>query len=127
MKTIITSILILGLSATGYSQADTVIVDDGSENLPDTTKFKMGGKEIIIIDKSGDDDNFEDEFKEGFGDEEPKKFKSEPHWAGVDFGFTMLMNNNFENNFPSHQYWENDAARSQVWNLNLLLKHSRNP
>ena len=30
------------------------------------------------------------------------------------------MNDNFENKFENYPYFQNDAARSQVWNLNIL-------
>ena len=87
------------------------------EVVADTTHMNVGNKEIIIINHGGDDDDFSisDE-----GDTIFKKKKSEAHWAGVDFGFSMLMNNSFENKFPNNPYWQNDAARSQTWNLNLL-------
>ncbi len=49
-----------------------------------------------------------------------EKKKSEAHWAGVDFGFTMLMNSSFDNNFPNNPEWNNDPAKSQTWNLNLF-------
>ena len=48
------------------------------------------------------------------------KRRSDAHWAGVDFGCTMLMNVNFENKFESAPYWETDPIKSQVWNVNLL-------
>lgn len=87
------------------------------ETIADTTHMNVGSKEIIIIDHGGDEDDFtiSDD-----GDTIYKKKKSEAHWAGIDFGFSMLMNSGFENKFPNNPYWQNDAARSQTWNLNLL-------
>ena len=31
-----------------------------------------------------------------------------------------MLDENRENNFSDHPYWNNDAAKSQVWNLNLF-------
>jgi hypothetical protein len=122
MKAIYTTALFLamGVSFNSVAQVEEVIVEEEvieekeSASPPDTTRIRIGDKEIIII---GEDTEFEDEFEEG---DEPKDNKSEAHWAGLDFGFSMLMNNNFEPSFPNYPYWENDAARSQVWNLNIL-------
>jgi len=125
MRTIFTLALILGLSGASFTQVDTEPqnkekdpVEDMKPAPKDTTRFKMGKTEVIIIDAE-EDNEFDDDFKEE-DFEEPKKRKSEPHWAGLDFGFSMLMNNNFESNFPNHPYWRNDPAKSQVWNLNLI-------
>lgn len=96
---------------------EIIFVEEG-EGEPDTTRLNVGTREVLIItrgDKSEYDLDFED------GEEAPKKSKpNEAHWAGVDFGFSILMNESFKPSFPNHPYWENDAARSQVWNLNLM-------
>lgn len=100
---------------------EPVVFEEEGSGKADTTRMNVGNSEFIIITKSDQDS---DDMDLDFGDdgEEPKrKRKSEAHWAGVDFGVTMLMNENFEyNNFANNPYWNNDAARSQVWNLNLL-------
>lgn len=82
----------------------------------DTTRMNMGDREILVINHDSDDFYIED----GDTIEYEKSYNKEAHWAGIDFGVTMLMNQNFENNFPEYPYWNNDAARSHVWNLNLL-------
>ncbi len=93
--------------------------EDENTNLPDTTRMTVGAKEIIII--SHDDELNEDNVTVIDGDTiRKKKKRSEAHWAGIDFGFSMLMNSAFENKFPDNPYWVNDPARSQTWNLNLL-------
>jgi hypothetical protein len=99
-------------------EEEVVFEEEGSGD-PDTTRMNIGSREVIIITKGGGD---EEEFDIEFDEDEPTKRsnKSEAHWSGVDFGFSMMMNENFQTSFPSHPYWENDAARSQVWNLNLL-------
>ena len=99
---------------------EPVVFEEKGSGKADTTRMNVGNSEFIIITKSDEDlDEMDLDFD---GGEEPKrKKKSEAHWSGVDFGVTMLMNQNFEyNNFTNNPYWNNDAARSQVWNLNLL-------
>jgi len=89
-----------------------------SEAELDTMRMKFGKTQVVIISSS------EDELEvnvEGGEEEEPKSNrKSEAHWSGLDFGFMMLMDENMENDFSDNPYWKNDAARSQVWNLNLF-------
>ncbi|MDA9299065.1 PorT family protein [Crocinitomicaceae bacterium] len=94
------------------------IIEEG-EGEPDTTKMKVGNKEIIIITHPNED--FDLDSEDDSEDESPKrKRKSDAHWAGVDLGFTILMNDNFNTDFATTPYWKNDPARSIVWNLNLL-------
>lgn len=105
----------------GTNEQPEVIFEEEGEGEPDTTRMKVGNSEVIIITRgsSGEDE----EVDISFDDEDNKKKssnKSEAHWAGVDFGFSMLMNDQFKRSFPDNPYWENDPARSQVWNLNLM-------
>lgn len=95
-------------------------MDAPKDGLPDTTRMTVGKKEIIVI--SHDEDLDEEDIRIVDGDTVivKKKKRSEAHWAGIDFGFSMLMNSNFENKFPQNPYWQNDAAKSQTWNVNLL-------
>ncbi len=99
---------------------ETVVFEEEGSGEPDTTRMNVGSREIIIITKDeGDSEEFDLDFDEEH--EEPGRPRSEAHWAGLDFGVTMLMNENFEyNNFANNPYWNNDAARSQVWNLNIM-------
>lgn len=102
------------------TETEEVLFEEEGEGEPDTTRVNVGNRELLIITKGGNKDEFDLDFDED-GEEEPSKSrKSEAHWSGVDFGFTMLMNESFKPDFPNHPYWENDAARSQVWNLNLM-------
>ena len=100
------------------TEGQITIIEEG-EGEPDTTKMKVGNKEIIIITHPNED--FDLDSEDDSEDESPKrKRKSDAHWAGVDLGFTMLMNDNFNTGFATTPYWKNDPARSIVWNLNLL-------
>jgi len=99
-------LLILGFislfSSAAFSQ------EDKKEEESDTTRINFRKKEVIIIDR----DDTVTIFK--------NRKKSEAHWAGVDFGFTTLMNSSFDNSFSDYPYWKNDPAKSVTWNLNLL-------
>ncbi|MDG1331301.1 MAG: outer membrane beta-barrel protein [Crocinitomicaceae bacterium] len=90
----------------------------------DTMKMKFGKTQVLVISKVGDEDYEDVDIKVLEGgeiEEEPRRSrKSEAHWAGLDFGFMLLMDENRENTFADNPYWKNDAARSQVWNLNIL-------
>ncbi|MFT6923468.1 MAG: hypothetical protein ACJA1C_002481 [Crocinitomicaceae bacterium] len=100
------------------TEGQITIIEEG-EGEPDTTKMKVGNKEIIIITHPNEDFNLDSE--DDSDDESPKrKEKSDAHWAGVDLGFTMLMNENFNTDFAITPYWKNDPAKSTVWNLNVL-------
>lgn len=99
-----------------------VVFEEEGSGDPDTTRMTVGSREIIIITKDdGQSEEYNINFEEGEEEEEPKRSKqSEAHWAGVDFGVSLLMNENFENSFTNNPHWNNDAARSQVWNLNIM-------
>lgn len=112
MKKVYMIATVMLFSAAVFAQEDLEPIEtDTLEVGNDTTRFNLGNKELIVIRKDEDDSEFE------FGKSEKR---SEAHWAGVDFGFTMLMNDQFQNKFDNHPYWKNDAARSQVWNINFL-------
>lgn len=123
MKAFYTSIFVLALALTNTTNAqveeevtveEETVIEEESATPPDTTRIRIGQREIIVVE---DENEFDEDFQEG---EEPESNKSEAHWAGLDFGLSLLMNNNLETSFPNYPYWENDAARSQVWNLNIL-------
>ena len=112
MKTRIFIALSFLITMPGFAQ------EEEKEHVPDTTRMTVGRTEILVV-------NHEEDFNDGDlkiidGDTIRKKKRSEAHWAGIDFGFSMLMNSNFENKFPQNPYWQNDAAKSQTWNINLL-------
>ncbi len=101
------------------TEQEEIIFEEEGEGEPDTTRVNVGNKEVLIITRKGEDsDEFDLEFDEN--DEPKKSNKSDAHWAGVDLGFTMLMNKSFKPSFPANNYWENDPARSQVWNINFM-------
>lgn len=109
MKLIFYSTLIL-LSSGAFSQ---------KEEKTDTTRVNMGKMEIILVDHSKKEVSEDMDTIDAIPDED-EKTKFEAHWAGLDMGFSILMNNQFNSGFDDYKYWENDPARSMTWNLNLL-------
>ena len=74
----------------------------------DTTKLKIGGKEVYI-----------------FGNDNHKKKKNnlkyDGHWGGVELGVNMLMNNNNNLDLPSsYKFLEQNLNKSVGVNLNLF-------
>jgi hypothetical protein len=102
----LSSVLLAGLS---YAQVN-------EQEGPDTTRMNMGKVEIIIVDHENAD--FADTIDASPNEEELKNF--EAHWAGLDMGFGVMLNNAMSASFDNYDYWENDPARSMTWNLNLL-------
>lgn len=116
------------------TETETKTEEAETEHVPDTTRVNTGNKEILIIEHKGkkeililekEKEEEANEFEEDFTEDDVEiescgKRKSEAHWAGLDFGFMMLTDGNFGTSFDDYPYWENDAARSQVWNLNLI-------
>ena len=95
----------------------------------DTMKMKFGKTQVLVInnegegegeDEEGFDEDDEDGEEEGYEEEPQKSRRSDAHWAGIDLGFMMLLDENRENSFANNPYWKNDPAKSQVWNLNIL-------
>ena len=48
------------------------------------------------------------------------KPRYEAHWAGIDIGMNMLMNDEMSTDFTNHQYWENNIIQSTSIHLNIL-------
>lgn len=93
------------------------------ENKPDTTRLNLGETEVLIIKTpkgtvviNGD----ETDTLVVVEDPKKKEYSHDGKWSGVDFGVTMLMNNQFGTSFPSAPQWQNDPAKSFYWNLNLF-------
>ena len=94
---------------------------NAQEGGPDTTRINMGGKEILVISK-GDVEIVGDTTvnSEDSDDNERDKPDVEAHWAGFDFGPTILLNDAMKSSFPSDPQWENDPGKSFSWNINVL-------
>ncbi len=104
-----TAIVLCMVSLHAFSQKE--------ETKRDTTRMNMGKVEIILIDHS--DEAEMDTIDAALGDsKEDKEF--EAHWAGLDMGFLMLMNDQFNQDFGTSDYLKNDIGHSMVWNLNVF-------
>lgn len=82
----------------------------------DTTRFKLGTAQIIIVDG---EDNIENDTIDAMPSDSVLN-EIEAHWAGIDFGFTTLLNSQNTTNFGNHSYWNNDPAKSFNINWNIL-------
>jgi len=102
--------LILGIGAVLLSTASFAQED------PDTTRMTFGNKEVIII--SPKDAEVQIDTIDASPDEEDWE-EIKAHWGGLEFGPTILLNDNMKSSFPNQPYWENDPARSFSWNLNF--------
>ncbi|MBN2215703.1 MAG: outer membrane beta-barrel protein [Bacteroidales bacterium] len=92
------------------------------EEKRDTTRFKLGDKNIAIIeDDEGTNVEIRDaEKKDDEEKEAPKKKKFKGHWSGVEIG----LNNFFDSDFsmsrsPDAGYMDLNTGRS--WNCNLNI------
>lgn len=94
---------------------------EGEEITQDTTKFKFGGTEFIIIKNSdgqtdtirvdeGDQNNSKGE------DNKKKKYDSFGHWSGFEFGVNTMLNSSGGTSF-SKDFLAIDP--SQSWNFAL--------
>lgn len=88
---------------------------------PDTTRFTAGGKEFIIV-SHGDVEISEAEGGDTIeaAPDEEEQASIEAHWAGLEFGPTILLNDAMKSSFPNDPQWENDPGKSFSWNLNFL-------
>ena len=115
-------------TSTVYSQEEIVTeessesvetVEENIETPPDTTRVNLGKTEFIIVGHDDDENEFESEFEED-NDEPKSESSNDGHWAGVELGFTSLMNSENGNNFTNYPYWDNDEAKSTTWNFNFF-------
>lgn len=88
-----------------------------AQEEPDTTRFKFGGMEIIIV---GNDTTIVEEGKEG---EEPKQRYGGDmtYWSGFEVGVNLPMNGEFQNAFDS-PHVQTDPSQSFVYNFNIAEK-----
>lgn len=83
----------------------------------DTTRFKLGSTEFIIVDSDTMKVNHDDDEPDEDGYYESRNKLT--YWSGFEVGVNMLMNNQFESKF-SESHLRTDPANSFVFNFNLL-------
>lgn len=87
---------------------------------PDTTRLNFGKTQIIVVENpDGEDDPETGDTIDAAPDPE-ELMEIEAHWAGLEFGPTILLNNSMKSSFPNDPQWENDPGRSFSWNLNFI-------
>lgn len=114
MKTIIYTAATLLLVNIGFAQ-------ETEKEKGDTTRMNFGKMELIVVEHGGgefDDEEPTDTIDASPSEEEAER--NEAHWAGLDFGVGLLMNNAYGTNFENNPYWENDPAKSFNFGLNLM-------
>lgn len=89
----------------------------------DTTRFKMGTSEIIIVNRGDEKKTYKVEEIDTI-DAAPKEKNrnNEAHWSGFDFGVGMMMDQYGGTSFNNYPQWRNDAAKSWYFNINLMEK-----
>jgi len=116
MKTILFSIIAFSTFITNAQVEEEVI---------DTTRFKIGNTEFIIINHedggadtllANEENNTEKEWE--FNNDKDKKYKNYGHWSGFELGINTLLNKkggtSFDNNFL-----EIDPAQSFNFSFNF--------
>ena len=83
----------------------------------DTTLLNTGETEVIVITHKNENIKLD---TVDAAPSEDEKIKIKGHWAGLDLGFGMLMNTQFNTDFSKTPYWENDPGKSITLNLNLF-------
>lgn len=87
---------------------------------PDTTRMNFGKMQVIVVEApDGEDEPDSGDTIDASPDEEELE-EIEAHWAGLEFGPTILLNSSMKSSFPDYPQWENDPGRSFSWNLNFL-------
>ncbi len=81
-----------------------------SQSDYDTTRMRFKDNQFIFIKRAKDTTNTS--YRNIFN-------RVEAHWAGLEFGPTMLMNGSFKTVFPTAKQWENDPGKSFSWNFNF--------
>jgi hypothetical protein len=105
------------------------LTTSAQENKPDTMRLNLGETEVLIIKTakgtviidSDDETELNDtvDASNGVKDDDERNYSNDGRWSGIDFGTTMLMNPSFQASFPNDKQWENDPAKSFLWNWNI--------
>jgi len=103
----------------------TTAMAQEEEKSSDTTRFKIGSTEFIIIDndtiQAGDVDSDNPDRDKNVGvDYKPKKLT---YWSGLDFGVNVLMNNQFKSDF-TQEHLQTDPASSMYFSFNFFEQGS---
>jgi hypothetical protein len=141
MKTIFLTfvILSLGLTHLAFAQTNEEAIrkleelerSDTLQTLKDTTRVKIGKKEVSIIEvedqteirvKTIPESNVSSDMKTRMG--KVRKFRG--HWSGFEFGFNNYLNTDYSTSLDaSMEYMELRASKSFNVNINFLQYNLR--
>lgn len=141
MKTIFLSLIIISLNLSIYAQTqnneeaikklEELEQSDTIQASKDTTKVKIGKKEVSIIEvddqteirvKTIQESNFSSDMKTRMG--KIRKFRG--HWAGFELGFNNYLNSDFSTSLNSSmEFMELRASKSYNVNINFLQYNLR--
>jgi hypothetical protein len=145
MKNLILTVLILSITLIGFAQTETN-QQSNSESIrkleelespdtlrakSDTTKIKIGKKEVSIFDvdeeteirvRTIDRSDVSDDMRHRMS--KVRKFKG--HWAGFEMGFNNYVNSDFSTSLdPSMDFMELRASKSLNVNINFMQYNLR--
>jgi hypothetical protein len=113
-KVLLSMFTILSFMATSQEEKteEKKTQEEKKENESDTTKISFKKKDVYIVDKViKDSDTI---------DASPDKPDHDGHWAGIDFGPSILLNSIGGSSFPIDPQWQNDPSKSFYWNINVF-------
>ncbi len=90
-----------------------------NEGENDTTRFKIGNYQFIVVGSDTTEVNDLDE-----DDEKEKAGKDLTYWSGFELGVNLPVNGSFQNEFNS-QHLEIDPSQSFVYHFNFFEKRIR--
>lgn len=108
--------------------ADVFDLDIDENAKGDTTKLRIGKKNIIIIENDDEKDYsyFDDEEYEGDDDDDDYDYKSKKfkgHWSGIELGMNNYLNSDFELALPTGgEFLELNTSKSVEFSLNFMEK-----
>jgi hypothetical protein len=102
------------------------------EEESDTTRFKLGGIEFIIVDNdtipAEDYEDFDEEDLKDMTPEERREYHENcadlTYWSGFEVGINLPMNGSFEPSFNS-AHLQFDPARSMSFSFNIMEQRIR--
>ena len=93
-----------------------------AQEEPDTTRFKFGGTEIIIV---GNDTTIINDGDDEDGEKDTKRYGGDlTYWGGFEVGVNLPVNGNFQNSFNS-AHLETDPSQSFDYSFNFLEQRIR--
>ena len=107
--------------------SDTLKVTNIEKVQSDSTKIRIGRKQITIIDENGNTTvkiPSKNKYKDDWDIEFHHKSSFTGHWSGLEFGINGFMDKNQSTTMKNDKAWL-DLKQARSWNFNLnLLQYS---